>query len=117
MQAEELREQQKAPTLLDSLQAQNPQLLQEVRSVFAATAAPVAGGHSSEASGRGSHAKGLGESSSAFDAPKLGGSQVVATNLGVVGRGKKKAVLVPLEEPPAKKSSGADNKEVDKEGP
>ena len=116
MQAEELQEQVKAPSFMDSLQAQNPQLLQEVRSVFAATATPAAGAHSSEASGSGSNALGLGGSSSTFDAPQLGGSQVVATNLGVVGRGKKKAVLVPLEEPQAKRISGAEKKEVGEEG-
>ena len=107
----------RAPSLMDSLQAQNPQLLQEVRSVFAATATPATGAqHSSEASGSGSNGLGWGGSSSGFDAPQLGGAQVVATNLGVVGRGKKKAVLVPLEEPQAKRISGVEKKEEAKEG-
>ncbi len=87
MQADELKEMATAPSLVEALQAANPEAVASLKQIVAAV---------SQASGSSNGGANAPSSSDAFDAPSLGGasSSAVVTHLGVVGRGVKRAAPI-----------------------
>ncbi|MCO5547483.1 hypothetical protein L7F22_000933 [Adiantum nelumboides] len=85
----ELQNMASGPSLLESLKETNPAAVESITQVFKATAQMAGRGGSS---GSSSHA----EPSTGFDAPTNLASTAPVTDLGVVGRGVKRATLVPV---------------------
>ncbi|CAK9879667.1 unnamed protein product [Sphagnum jensenii] len=85
--ADELKEMATAPSLVEALQAANPEAVASLKQIVAAV---------SQASGSSNGGANAPSSSDAFDAPSLGGasSSAVVTHLGVVGRGVKRAAPI-----------------------
>ncbi|CAK9275979.1 unnamed protein product [Sphagnum jensenii] len=85
--ADELKEMATAPSLVEALQAANPEAVASLKQIVAAV---------SQASGSSNGGGNAPSSSDAFDAPSLGGasSSAVVTHLGVVGRGVKRAAPI-----------------------
>lgn len=87
MQADELKEMATAPSLVEALQAANPEAVASLKQIMAVV---------SQASGSSNGGVDAPSTSATFDEPSLGGvsSSTAVTHLGIMGRGVKRAVPV-----------------------